>query len=163
MLASQGLKMETLVPLRFNPRHFASLQAQTVTGSGTTGTIPVWTGTSKLGNSKILQNGNEVFIGGMVTGYTFSVKGASGIAGYATSASGSGVEGFSTDGTGVSGSSSTNDAVSGTSGSGTGVYGASTSGIGILGGSTSNNGVKGTSPAASACPARAPVARACGV
>jgi hypothetical protein len=31
----------------------ASLRAQTVTGRGTAGTIPVWTGTTKLGKSLI--------------------------------------------------------------------------------------------------------------
>jgi hypothetical protein len=34
-----------------------------VTGSGTIGTVPVWVGTTKLGNSLILQGGGNVAIG----------------------------------------------------------------------------------------------------
>ncbi len=53
-----------------------SLQAQAVTGSGTASTIPLWTGTSTLGNSKLFQNANGmVGLGTTTPTYTLDVNG----------------------------------------------------------------------------------------
>jgi len=41
----------------------AGAAAQTVTGSGTTNTVPVFTGTSTVGNSPIAVSGGKVGIG----------------------------------------------------------------------------------------------------
>jgi len=46
-----------------------SVSAQTVTGSGTTGTIPVLTGSSTLGNSVVTQSGGNVWVGVSPSGW----------------------------------------------------------------------------------------------
>jgi hypothetical protein len=53
--------------------------AQTVTGSGTTNTVPVFTGTSTVGNSPITVSGGNVGIGTTSPGSTFQVFGSVGI------------------------------------------------------------------------------------
>src|ERR1700726_5313861 len=103
----------------------ASLQAQTVTGSGTAGKIPIWTSSSHLGNSIISQSGTEVTIRGTVFGEN--------------SSSGAGVEGGSTSGVGVYGYSTTGDAVKGVSFHEGGGVGESTSGDGTVGVSCQGN------------------------
>ena len=107
----------------------ASVHAQTVTGSGTAGTIPIWTSSSHLGNSIISQSGAAVTIRGGVIGQVSD----NGIAVEGTSTNGAGVYGRSTgDGAGVSGLSSTGIGVQGQSSSG---------GFGVLGISNSSTGV----------------------
>jgi hypothetical protein len=147
----------------------ASLPAQNVTGKGTPGTIPIWTGTNTIGDSIITQTGSTVTAKGSVVGSsassfgvtgtstnTFGVQGIStnhyGVYGLSTNAIGVegvgkkvGVEGESTDGKGVDGESDTGTAVEGNAPHGTGVLGASTSGVGVEGFSTSAAGVQGSS------------------
>jgi trimeric autotransporter adhesin len=123
----------------------ASLRAQTVTGSGTPGTIPVWTGTTKLGNSLIRQSGGEVIIGIEASGYALSVGTTTGKAIAGVSTSGYGVVGISSGAFGVEGISSSSAGVYGFSDSHYGVEGKSPSGVGVSGFSTSDNGLYGQS------------------
>ena len=142
----------------------ASLQAQTVTGSGTTGTIPIWTGTDKIGDSIISQSGTDVVVKGTVNGdsaTSYGVEGRStsssypGVYGFSTSlygvegvsngGKGVGVKGASGSSYGVEGVSTSSAGVVGMSTSDSGVVGESTSGVGVYASSTSNNGVKGIS------------------
>jgi len=129
----------------------AILQAQTVTGSGTADSLPMWRTNSTLGNSIISLTGtNELTVDGSLEAITTSGIGLEG-----TSASGFGVEGASKDNSGVVGSSTSGTGVSGHTGSGygvqgqsnssTGVFGISDSGFGVAGSSISNAGVEGTS------------------
>ena len=78
-----------------------NLPAQTpiasVTGSGATHYIPLWTSSTALGNSALFQSGHNVGIGTTTPTHTLEVKGA--IA--ANVASGTGVAGTSTSGSGV--------------------------------------------------------------
>ena len=112
----------------------ASLRAQTVTGSGTPGTIPVWTGTTKLGNSQIFETGSQVGIGSILTGYNFTVD-----------SKGSAILGFSSGNVGVTGKSSTSIGTRGVSASNAGVSGVSTTGFGVTGESSTYRGVEGIS------------------
>ncbi len=135
-----------------------------VTGSGTTNTIPVWTGPNSLGNSMITQTGTNVGIGAISSGARFTVLtgNGSGQAILGDNASGAtntipvGVAGVSSGslGVGVYGqASSTTGATVGTEGltdspSGIGVYGVSDATSGS-GGNTSGvlgvfNGSAGT-------------------
>ena len=50
--------------------------AQTVTGSGSSGTVPVFTGTSTVGNSPISVSGGNVGLGTTNPGNTLDVNGA---------------------------------------------------------------------------------------
>jgi hypothetical protein len=116
-----------------------SASAQTVTGSGTAGTVPRWTGTTTLGNSSIKADANgEVAIGAAPTAnaklYVLNTVGI-GIKGE-HSANGTGVSGLTVGGIGVRGE---------TTGGGRGVFGLSVSGIGVSGASTSSYGVAGSS------------------
>jgi hypothetical protein len=86
---------------------FSVIQASAqVTGSGTAGTVPVWVGKTKLGNSLIVQSGGNVGLGikkplnklDVVSGTTTAAA-ISGNA-YATSGTGSGVIGLSGSPTG---------------------------------------------------------------
>jgi hypothetical protein len=65
----------------------ATLEAQTVTGSGTAGTIPVWTSSTKLGNSIMSQSGTEVTVKGSGFGLSTSSDGVIGQIGTGTSSS----------------------------------------------------------------------------
>lgn len=118
----------------------ASLEAQTVTGSGTAGTIPIWTSSSKLGNSIMSQSGTEISVKGTLFGLSTSSDGLIG-----ESSTGAGVSGTSKSGYGVAGSSSTNYGIVGVSVSGVGAFGTSTSSVGVGGNSSSGPGVYGTS------------------
>ena len=113
----------------------ASLQAHTVTGSGTEHTIPVWTRSSKLGDSVISESGTGVRVKGTVEGTS-------------TSPSGDGVVGTSTKGSGVYGNSE-GHGIYGTSDNGLGVYGTSKSNVGVSGESEDSYGVEGSSDSSS--------------
>ena len=129
-------------------------QATAVTGSGTAGTIPEWTGSSTLGNSVILQSGGNVGIGRVSTGSKFLAENAdgAGVTGSTTSTTSVGVQGqaLGTTGTtvGVAGlnASTSGNGVQGestaTTGSVAGVVGsaASTSGYGVVGRATAETG-----------------------
>jgi hypothetical protein len=52
-----------------------SATAQTITGSGTAGKVPVFTGTSTIGNSVITQSGSDIGIGAASPGATLEVNG----------------------------------------------------------------------------------------
>ena len=145
----------------------ASMQAQTVTGSGTTGTLPVFTGSSKIGNSVISQSGSNVTVNdtlivkGAVQSHSAADMGVdassnSNIGVLGQSGTSTAVEGLSTSSFGVKGLSNTgvgvegeggpaNFGVEGISKSSSGVVGFSTSGFGVEGNSNSNVGVSGTS------------------
>lgn len=119
---------------------------QTVTGSGKAGTIPVWVGTTKLGNSMIVQSGTTVNIGASGGPSTLNVAGTSPIAAFGTGG-GIAVAGHSVSNTGILGVSTSGDGVVGQSSSKTGVKGMSTSGDGAGGiacsGCTGRAGVVG--------------------
>jgi trimeric autotransporter adhesin len=136
---------------------FSVVQAPAqVTGSGTKGTIPVWAGTTKLGNSEITQTGGNVGIGtkkpvaklnvistsktaAAIYGNADATSGnASGVFGVSASNTGFGVSGFATATTGLTygvfgGSSSPN---------GNGVSGVNSAvgGIGVNGDETAASG-----------------------
>ncbi len=99
---------------------FSVLQTSAqVTGNGTTGTVPIWVGTTKLGNSLIVQSGGNVGIGTKKPTAKFNVVtpsktaaaiygnadatsgNASGIFGVSASTTGFGVSGFATATTGL--------------------------------------------------------------
>ncbi|MGA2131298.1 MAG: hypothetical protein ABSH50_03210 [Bryobacteraceae bacterium] len=128
--------------------------AASITGTGTAGYIPQWTGSATLGNSAIAQKSGDVGIGDIESGYKFTVVGSSGsgifaetqtdtgiaVEGAATATSGNtfGVFGTSasTSGYGVEGSNSA------TTGTGIGVFGttASTGGLGVQGAAQATSG-----------------------
>jgi hypothetical protein len=119
--------------------HATLAQAQNVTGSGATGTIPRWTGSTTLGNSSIKADLNgQVAIGSIPTInarlYVVNSLGA-GVKGEHTGG-GTGISGLTVFGVGVSGESTSN---------GRGIYGRSVSGVGVHGSSDSSTGVSGTS------------------
>ena len=104
----------------------------TVVGTGTTNYVPVWTGSTGLGNSLIQSNANGITVGGTLdSGHLafFYTTGATGIQSSASSigvvgvagANGSGVQGFAAIG-------------------GYGVYGETNSGIGVYGNSYGDTG-----------------------
>jgi len=117
----------------------AAGNAQTVTGSGTAGTVPRWTGTNTIGNSSIKADANgQVAIGTtptvnaklyVVNSIGYAVKGEH-------TGNGTGMFGLTVGGIGIRGESSTN---------GRGVFGLSVTGIGVSGQSTSSFGVSGSS------------------
>jgi hypothetical protein len=142
---------------------FSVVQAPAqVTGSGTKGTIPVWVGTTKLGNSLIVQTGGNVGIGTnkpgakldvesasttkpAVTGNSFGTKGnTTGVLGSAASPKGIGVQGYAATGGFFQTPSSTGIGVFGIATSTTGTVNAgntATSGFAsALYGSTSSSG-----------------------
>jgi len=123
-----------------------------VTGAGTAGTIPLWTGSTALGNSVLTQASGSLGIGALLPGYAFTVAVTSGdaIAG-STSASGkSGVYGEADQGVGVAGiataSTGKSEGVLGEAGSpeGFGVWGDNESpsgeAVGVYGSSSSSSG-----------------------
>jgi len=113
--------------------------AQTVTGSGTSGTIPRWTGTSTLGNSSIKADSSGFVAIGATPSvnaklYVLNTLGI-GVKGEHTN-SGLGVYGLTVSGTGIKGEAT---------GGGRGVWGIATSDIGVQGQSSSGWGVYGVS------------------
>jgi hypothetical protein len=119
---------------------FGSLETQAqVSGSGTAGTIPRWTGTTTLGNSSIKADANgQVAIGATPTInaklYVLNSLGI-GVKGEHTG-NGTGIFGLTMNGIGVRGEAS---------GNGRGLYGVSVGGTGVHGFSSSANGVSGSS------------------
>jgi len=127
-----------------------------VTGSGTVGTVPVWAGTTKLGNSPIIQSGGNVAIGTKTAFAKLHVQTTSktqpAVIAYNTAKTGTPPAGLfqttSTSATALLG------VALATTGSSNGIYGttASSGGSGIFGNNTatsgSGNGVLGTSNAA---------------
>lgn len=114
-------------------------EAQTVTGSGTSGTIPRWTGTSTLGNSSIKADVNGFVAIGATPSvnaklYVLNTLGI-GVKAEHTS-NGTGVYGLTVSGVGVRGEATS---------AGRGVWGISVSDIGVQGQSTSGWGVYATS------------------
>jgi hypothetical protein len=109
--------------------------AQAVTGSGTAGRIPVWTGPTTQGNSVITQSAGKIGIGtaapGGVLGVT-STTGTPAINGSATT-NGIGVYGVSNNSIGILGISSTSIGVGGYSPNNYGVLGVTAEGIGVYG------------------------------
>ena len=137
-----------------------------ITGSGNSGTIPLWNGSNSLTNSVMNQESNKININNpTTTGGRLNVKGDSGgfgisgesdfvgvfgvgnrgVFGQSTGTSGRGVRGFSADGVGVEGESPSNIGVRGESNIGTGVYGESSSFRGVWGESSNGQGVRGNS------------------
>ncbi len=115
-----------------------ALKPATITGSGTAGAVPLWTGSSSLGNSEISQtSGGNVGIGATssVTKFVVETSEAFGIGGGTTNTSGIAIQGQ------AQAASGSTVGVSGTA--------ASTSGIGVQGvadaDSGSTYGVAGTS------------------
>ncbi|MGC9946057.1 MAG: hypothetical protein ABSF64_06770 [Bryobacteraceae bacterium] len=76
----------------------AAAPSASVSGAGTAGYLPVWTGSATLANSAITQKSGDVGIGGVVSGTKFAVSNASGdgIYGATDSATGHGVYGEAT-------------------------------------------------------------------
>lgn len=119
--------------------------AQTVTGSGTAGRIPVWTGTTTQSNSVITQSAGNIGIG---TAAPAGVLGV--ISTTATPAiygrdtiNGVGVYGVSNTSIGILGTSSTNVGVAGYSPNSFGVWGLSGEGTGVYGSASSAGGYGG--------------------
>jgi hypothetical protein len=143
----------------------ASLRAQTVTGSGTPGTIAAWTGRTKLGNSIITETKagdvlipTQVGIGIQpsttfqlavdaltVQGGAIGAKSENGTAVSGHSITGFAVAAKSSSGIGVTGQSDSNYGVRGTSSSSVGVAGFSTSNYGMFGQSSTGDGIYGSS------------------
>ncbi len=125
--------------------------AQTVTGSGTAGRIPVWTGPTTQGDSIIIESAGKIGIGTAAPGGVLGVAsttattaiyglGNTGVGILGVSSSSIGVGGYSPNNIGVLGASVDNPGVYGsTSGRGDGVHGASTSGYGGYFSSTNND------------------------
>ena len=134
------------------------LAAQTVTGQGTAGKVPKFTGTSTVGNSVITESNTRIGIGTTNPASKLTVIGNNNtnatILGRNTG-SGPGVSGTSTNGgPGVSASAPNGTAVIGNgilgvygqgNSGGSGVYGNSSSGVGVWGDSVSGDAVYGKS------------------
>ena len=116
--------------------------AQTVTGSGAAGRIPVWTGPTTQGNSVITQSAGKIGIGTAAPGGVLEVTsttGAPAINGSATT-NGIGVYGVSNNSIGILGISSTSIGVGGYSPNSYGVLGITAEGLGVYGrGALSSN------------------------
>jgi hypothetical protein len=135
----------------------------TVTGSGKKNFVPIWTGTTTLGDSVLFQSGINVGLGTTKPQAKFeSVGSATAVLGTSTGNPGTGVAGLAAEGFGVSGLSNGNingstgvyGQASSTSGAVYGVQGSSASGggAGVQGTNSSNsggNGVAGFSNATS--------------
>lgn len=112
-----------------------------VGGSGTAGTVPLWTGSTALGDSVITQIDGNVGIGTTpFLGAKLSVNGGSNPAVICDSTSSDGVSGNSVSGRGVSGFSYSSNGVAGRSNIGTGVYGESES-VGVSGSANTRGGI----------------------
>ena len=109
--------------------------AQTVTGSGTAGRIPVWTGPTTQGNSVITQSAGKIGIGTAAPGGVLGVTSTTG-----TPA----IKGNATNGIGVYGVSNNSIGILGISSSSIGVGGYSPNNIGVLGASVDSPGVYGS-------------------
>ncbi|MBI4469093.1 MAG: hypothetical protein HY650_07220 [Acidobacteria bacterium] len=126
-------------------------QGGELTGNGTIGKIPRWTGSRALGDSSINETDGNVHIGPRpaTTNARLWVTGEganSAIVGSSDGTDGAGVTGFSIPGgTGVSGNTTKGTGVAGDSAEGEGVKGASVSGSGVRGESMSATGVLGMS------------------
>jgi hypothetical protein len=108
-------------------------QAQNITGSGTNGYIPKFTGTTTIGNSVIRTSGSTVAIGAApLSGYKFYVL-----------SSESAIKADSTSAAGVAASGSSFGVYA--SAINTGVFGLSSGGAGVAGSSTTGVGVQGIS------------------
>jgi len=118
----------------------ASLQSQTVTGSGRSNTVPIWTSTSKLGSSILKQSGTTLSVDGKLQVFSSSGDAVDGL-----SSSGVGLNGFSTSGFGLYGAATDGIGVFGGSTSSVGVEGSSKSGVGVSGTSNAEQGVMGSS------------------
>jgi hypothetical protein len=132
----------------------AAASPAALSGTGTAGTVPLWTNSTTLGNSLILQSGTSVGIGATSTASKFVVKATSGngIVGEATGATGSGVQGTAIDTSGANiGVLGTSESSAGvgvqgqafaSTGSNVGVFGLSesTSGIGVKGSTSTTSG-----------------------
>jgi hypothetical protein len=78
-------------------------RAQTVTGSGTPGTIPVFTGTSSIGNSPIVRVNDGIQVTSTSAAINGTSNGSDGVTGVSNSSGGKAVVGFNTSGTGNGG------------------------------------------------------------
>ncbi|HEX5490483.1 MAG TPA: hypothetical protein VFX07_04435, partial [Candidatus Udaeobacter sp.] len=116
--------------------------AQAVTGNGTTGTIPVWTGPTSQGNSIITQSAGKIGIGTAAPGGVLGVAATNGIGILSLSNTSIGVAGIGGGTAGVAGYSPTSYGVLGISVDGAAMYGtASGAGDGID--ATANTGYGG--------------------
>ena len=118
--------------------------AQTVTGSGTTGTVPRWTGTNTIGNSSIKADSNGLVGINATPTVTARLYVLSSL-GYAVkgehTSNGSGLFGLTIGGTGVRGESTSGIGIRGISQSSTAIFGTSTSGRGVQASSSSSYGL----------------------
>jgi hypothetical protein len=104
----------------------------TVVGTGTTNYVPVWTGSTGLGNSIIQSNVNGITIGGALDSGHYVYIYTTGVTGVYSSASSLGVVGVAgAGGNGVQGFAAAG---------GYGVYGETYSGIGVYGNSYGDTG-----------------------
>ena len=116
-----------------------------VTGSGTTGTVPVWVGTTKLGNSVIVESGGNVGIGTKKPSAKFNAvttnKTAAAITGNANATSGSAAGVVGTTASGTNYAAAISGLASAATGFTRGVQGLSSSpnGTGVLGSATSTS------------------------
>ena len=124
-----------------------SMQAQTVTGSGKRGTVPIWTSSGKLGSSVISEVGDVTTVDGPLL---VDTKGGNSV--FVTNTTGIGVTGFSESNYGVEGTSNSNVGVIGNSASAEGVKGTSGKKAGVAGLSTTGDGIGGISCAACSGP-----------
>lgn len=118
----------------------------TITGNGTAGRIPKFTGASTIGNSALIQKSGNIGIGtsSPANKLTVIASSGSGVYGASTGTNGNGVVGEANNGTaayGVWGKSSGGRGVNGSSSTGQGVNGISSSGVGVFGTSSSSDGV----------------------
>jgi len=110
-----------------------NISAQTVTGSGAAGKIPIWTGPTTQGNSIITQSAGKIGIGTAAPSGVLGVASTTAttaIYGSATT-TGIGVYGFSHNSIGVLGISSTSIGVGGYSPNSYGVLGVTAEGLGV--------------------------------
>jgi hypothetical protein len=116
--------------------------AQAVTGSGTAGKIPIWTGPTTQGNSIITQSAGKIGIGTAAPGGILGVVSTTATSAiYALGNTGLGILGISNQSIGVAGYSPNNVGVLGASVDRPGVYGtASGRGEGVYGASTGGYG-----------------------
>jgi len=126
-----------------------------VSGSGTIGTVPVWVGTTKLGNSPIVQSGANVAIGTKTAFGKLHVQSTSktqpAVIGNITATTGTAPGGFFQTASSTSSTALLGIALA-TTGSANGIYGATSTpgGYGVFGNNTGSGiggGVLGTSNA----------------
>jgi hypothetical protein len=105
-----------------------------VTGSGTPGTVPVWTGDGTMLTDSVIQSGPA----GLNVSRPLQVSGTATLDG-----GGGNIAVAGSNGTGLSASGTTNGVVGTSSGGGAGVLGNGGTGVGVSGTSVSNVGVQG--------------------